>query len=51
MKKPVTMQIDPELLLKAQEAARRDNRSLTNLVETVLRRHVENANEISRGEG
>jgi predicted HicB family RNase H-like nuclease len=49
MKKPVTMRIDPELLSKAQEAARRDNRSLTNLVETILRRHVENIDESSGG--
>jgi len=41
MKKPVTMRIDPDLLAKAQEAARRDNRSLTNLVETILKQHVE----------
>lgn len=42
------MRIDPDLLARAQEVARRDNRSLTNFVETILHRHVEKADESSK---
>jgi len=41
MKKPLALRIDPVLLAAARECARRDNRTLTNFIETVLRRRVE----------
>ncbi|NEU14678.1 hypothetical protein G3T14_21600 [Methylobacterium sp. BTF04] len=41
MKKPLALRIDPDLLVAARECARRDNRTLTNFIETVLRRRVE----------
>ena len=41
MKKLVTFRFDPDLLAKAKKAADRQNRSLTNYVETVLKQAVD----------
>jgi predicted HicB family RNase H-like nuclease len=41
LKKLVTFRFDPELLEKAKESALRENRTLTNFVETILRRAVD----------
>ncbi len=43
MKQPVTFRLDAELLLAARVCARRENRSLTNFVETILKHHIANA--------
>ncbi|GEO43502.1 hypothetical protein SAE02_76500 [Skermanella aerolata] len=40
MKKAITVRIDPDLLTAAQQCARQENRSLTNLIETVLRHWI-----------
>lgn len=37
----VTFRIDPEIKAAAEEAAARDHRSLTNLVEVLLMKHCE----------
>jgi predicted HicB family RNase H-like nuclease len=41
LKTLVTFRFDPDLLKKAKENAARENRTLTNFVETVLRRAVD----------
>jgi len=41
MKKPVTFRMDPALIERARCLADADNRSLTNYVETALRRAIE----------
>jgi predicted HicB family RNase H-like nuclease len=46
----VTFRIDPELLDRAKQVARAENRTLTNFVETVLKRSVEASPSRSRGE-
>lgn len=41
VKKPLAIRIDAELLTATRDCARRDNRTLTNFIETALRRRVE----------
>ncbi|MCJ2122444.1 YlcI/YnfO family protein [Methylobacterium sp. J-077] len=41
MKKPLAIRIDAELLAATRDFARRDNRTLTNFIETALRRRIE----------
>ncbi|WP_267358568.1 MULTISPECIES: hypothetical protein [unclassified Methylobacterium] len=41
MKKPLAIRIDADLLAATRDCARRDNRTLTNFIETALRRRVE----------
>lgn len=41
MKKPLAIRVDENLLLAARDCAVRENRTLTNFIETVLRRHIE----------
>ncbi|MCJ2080185.1 hypothetical protein [Methylobacterium sp. J-090] len=41
MKKPLAIRIDADLLANVRDCARHDNRTLTNFIETVLRRRVE----------
>ena len=36
-KKPLGIRLDPGLIAAAQEAARLENRTLTNLIETLLK--------------
>jgi hypothetical protein len=40
MRKPITMRFDPDLLTQARRQAARENRSLTNFIETVVRERV-----------
>lgn len=40
-KTPITVRMDPELLQRVRLSAARDNRSLTNFIETALRRQLE----------
>jgi hypothetical protein len=41
IKKPITVRMDPELLAQVRLSAARDNRSVTNFIETALRRQLE----------
>ena len=40
MRKPITMRFDPDLLMQARHLAVRENRSLTNFIETAVRQRV-----------
>lgn len=40
LKTPLALRIEPALLIAARECARRDNRSLTNFIETALRDRI-----------
>jgi hypothetical protein len=40
VKKPITLRIDPELLEQIKRNAARDNRSVTNFIETALRQQL-----------
>jgi hypothetical protein len=44
MKQPVTFRLDRDLLEKARRTAAAENRTLTNFVETVLKRSIEAPN-------
>jgi hypothetical protein len=39
-KTPVTVRLNPDLLAEVRESAARDNRSLTNFIETALRERI-----------
>lgn len=41
LKKPLAIRIDADLLAATRDCARRDHRTLTNFIETALRRRVE----------
>jgi len=41
LKQVVTFRLDPGLLAKARHSAQRENRTLTNFVETLLKQAVE----------
>jgi hypothetical protein len=43
LKKLVTFRFDADLLAKARQSAQRENRTLTNFVETVLKEAVDEA--------
>jgi hypothetical protein len=43
MRKPVNMRFDPDLLARARLQAVRENRTLTNFIETVVRQRVAEA--------
>jgi predicted transcriptional regulator len=40
---PFSMRLDPDLKAKLSKLADKENRSLTNYIETLLRQHVEAA--------
>lgn len=40
MRKPITMRFDPDLLVQARLQAARENRTLTNFIETAVLRQV-----------
>jgi hypothetical protein len=40
LKTPVTVRLNPDLLAEVRQSAARDNRSLTNFIETALRERV-----------
>jgi hypothetical protein len=46
LKTPVTVRLNPDLLAEVRQSAARDNRSLTNFIETALRERV---NGVARG--
>jgi len=41
VKQIVTFRLDPDLLAKARHSAQRENRTLTNFVETLLKQAVD----------
>jgi len=41
MKKPISFRLEEDLLIRLNEKAKKQNRSLTNLVETVLKRFLD----------
>jgi hypothetical protein len=41
LKTAVTVRLNPELLAEVRQSAARDNRSLTNFIETALRERIE----------
>jgi uncharacterized protein (DUF1778 family) len=40
MRKPITIRLDPDLLAQARRQAARENRTLTNFIEPVVRQRV-----------
>jgi hypothetical protein len=48
LKTPVTVRLNPDLLAEVRQSAARDNRSLTNFIETALRERI-NGHARSRG--
>ena len=44
LKTPVTVRLNPDLLADVRESAARDNRSLTNFIETALRERIVSSN-------
>ncbi len=48
LKTPVTVRLNPDLLAEVRQSAARDNRSLTNFIETALRERI---NGDSRSQG
>jgi hypothetical protein len=44
LKTPVTVRLNPDLLAEVRESAARDNRSLTNFIETALRERIVSSN-------
>jgi hypothetical protein len=40
MRTPITLRLDADLLAAARVEARRDSRTLTNLIEVALKRHL-----------
>ena len=40
MKTAITVRLDPALLAAVREGAERENRSLTNFIETSLKEHI-----------
>jgi len=40
MKTPITIRVDPGLLANARKSAKRENRTLTNFIETVLKERI-----------
>ncbi|HEY2464124.1 MAG TPA: YlcI/YnfO family protein [Steroidobacteraceae bacterium] len=43
LKTPVTVRLNPDLLAEVRQSAARDNRSLTNFIETALRERINGA--------
>jgi hypothetical protein len=41
VKKPITVRVEAELLTEARRCASQENRTLTNFIETVLRRRID----------
>jgi hypothetical protein len=49
LKTLVTFRLDPELLARVRQMAAIENRTLTNFVETVLKRSIDNPNRLTDG--
>jgi hypothetical protein len=50
-KTPVTVRLNPDLLAEVRQSAARDNRSLTNFIETALRERVNGVSRSLRASG
>jgi hypothetical protein len=50
-KTPVTVRLNPDLLAEVRQSAARDNRSLTNFIETALRERVNGASRTRPASG
>ncbi|HTB86442.1 MAG TPA: YlcI/YnfO family protein [Steroidobacteraceae bacterium] len=51
LKTPVTVRLNPDLLAEVRQSAARDNRSLTNFIETALRERVNGVSHSRRPSG
>jgi hypothetical protein len=51
LKTPVTVRLNPDLLAEVRQSAARDNRSLTNFIETALRERINGASRSQRASG
>jgi hypothetical protein len=50
-KTPVTVRLNPDLLAEVRQSAAKDNRSLTNFIETALRERINGASRGGRASG
>jgi hypothetical protein len=50
-KTPVTVRLNPDLLADVRQSAARDNRSLTNFIETALRERINGVSRSQRASG
>jgi hypothetical protein len=50
-KTPVTVRLNPDLLAEVRQSAARDNRSLTNFIETALRERINGVSPSPRPSG
>jgi hypothetical protein len=50
-KTPVTVRLNPDLLAEVRQSAARDNRSLTNFIETALRERIKGDSRGPRASG
>jgi hypothetical protein len=51
LKTPVTVRLNPDLLAEVRQSAARDNRSLTNFIETALRERINDIADSRRNSG
>ena len=51
LKTPVTVRLNPDLLAEVRQSAARDNRSLTNFIETALRERINSVADGQRFSG
>jgi len=51
LKTPVTVRLNPDLLAEVRQSAARDNRSLTNFIETALRERINGSADRRRPSG
>ena len=51
VKTPVTVRLNPDLLAEVRQSAARDNRSLTNFIETALRERINGGSRGQRTSG
>jgi hypothetical protein len=51
LKTPVTVRLNPDLLAEVRQSAARDNRSLTNFIETALRERINDVSRSQRASG
>ena len=50
-KTPVTVRLNPDLLAEVRQSAAKDNRSLTNFIETALRERINGVSHSQRASG
>jgi hypothetical protein len=51
LKTAVTVRLNPDLLVEVRQSAARDNRSLTNFIETALRERINGVSRSRRASG